>query len=605
MNKKILFLIALLMPIWVQSAPLSEPASLREVIPSDAIGYIRIPNPWGLLSSPKDNVLKDALAHEQHVQQIQNIKASVFQNILKKTEAEALTLLLHHLRSPIEAVFLLPEYAPPMLTNLLLSAKLNITTIAELNQVLKTLAAKIPALNMMGDITTEGDGLLIAGPIPIFIHYNLNNQTLHLMAGIIANQTQFQQTLSRLRPVKEHPMYDIENRLDTSHQGYFKWINIQRLLPLFQATIPPKTAIKLQKWGLFNLRALATSWGIRNNKGRISLMIDMPKAGYRQYFPAISNNISLTTAGKPGTVFSLSVPLFEWLKGLEKVAEQEAKPEKLKSYQSFKENFKKELSISIEDALQALGPEMLIFTDEAGEFFAVKIRDEKLMQKILKLIVTKQQLPYNTREINGKTYHHLSTTAFSNPDFLSENQSEPSRGATFWLELLSKLKSHFYWTTDEGYLIFAKLPQQLFDRQQHQARTSIQQWLKNEQRQDNQNSLFLASTSISNTPRYLYYAYLQTLNALADLAETEIDLFKLPTAMELNLPKSGTYGLQLDISETHIGLEFTFENNPLEFLFNTDLSSMAIIGLLSAIAIPAYIDSIKAAEIAREIEKLN
>ncbi|MEN8216017.1 MAG: hypothetical protein ABFS56_06510 [Pseudomonadota bacterium] len=40
-----------------------------------------------------------------------------------------------------------------------------------------------------------------------------------------------------------------------------------------------------------------------------------------------------------------------------------------------------------------------------------------------------------------------------------------------------------------------------------------------------------------------------------------MDLFTLPSALEVNLPKTGTYGMQLDMSESLLSLEFTFENH--------------------------------------------
>ncbi|OAD22248.1 PilA-related fimbrial protein [Candidatus Thiomargarita nelsonii] len=110
--------------------------------------------------------------------------------------------------------------------------------------------------------------------------------------------------------------------------------------------------------------------------------------------------------------------------------------------------------------------------------------------------------------------------------------------------------------------------------------------------------MLLVSTTISDTPRYLYYAYLGTLRMLADLAGTSVDLFALPTVMELNLPKNGTYGMQLDISESLLSLEFTFENNPLDFMLGSNgLVGAAVTGILAAVSIPAYNDYIKRAQI--------
>jgi Tfp pilus assembly major pilin PilA len=211
-------------------------------------------------------------------------------------------------------------------------------------------------------------------------------------------------------------------------------------------------------------------------------------------------------------------------------------------------------------------------------------------------------LVYKTREINGKVYHHLMMPA----ELLevSPQEQPESEVEVFLLGLVSKLNTHLYWVEEEGYFIFAGIPQGLFDRQLYEERVPIQQWLKQEQRQDIQSSLFFISTTLSDTPRQLYYAYLQTLIVLAELADAEMDLFSLPSAMELNLPKNGTYGMQLDISDSLLSLEFTFENNPLEFLLSADMTSVALIGILAAVAVPAYSDYLKRAKVSEGVSLL-
>ncbi len=581
MYKQIILIIALLFPIVGQAAPLSEPASLRQFMPPEAIGYIRIPNPWGL-------------ANEQHQQQLQKLETAIHQNILVKGGElihPLVTLLLHNLRSPLEAVVLLPEQTPPVFTNIVLSAKLNFSSIDEFNQFLKTLVAKVASLQIKNELSTDGNGLLIAGPLSIFLHYDLNSQRITMMTGLMLNPTLFQQTLAKfngaaVKATKQHPMYEMENRIDTSHKGYFSWINLQKILPAIKANIPPATLLKLQKWGIWDFRAIALGCGTRDGKGRLSLIIDAPRTGYRKFFPAINNDISLTTSGKPGSVLSLSIPTLAWLKGFEKMLKADGNTDKLEEYQSFKQEFTQTFGFSLEDILAAFGPEILFFTDEAGEFIAVKTGDNSKLETIMKTLESKYGLTHETRNINGKIYHHLMV-----PDSLQEDFSATaeSQKEVFWLEIISKLKSHYYWVEDEGYLIFATVPQPLFDRQSNIQRVPIQQWLTQEQRQNSQASWFLISTTLTNTPRYFYEIYLYSLEILNDIADANIDLFSLPSANTLKLPKNGTYGFQADASESLLSLEFTFENNPLEFILTPEIGmQVAIVGILAAVAIPAY-----------------
>ncbi|MCP4697842.1 MAG: hypothetical protein GY862_13470 [Gammaproteobacteria bacterium] len=591
------------------SAPLFDPPALREKVPLDALAYFRIPHFWGLFSAPKDNSLKPALGHEQHLASIKKLEASVYKNVLKKAETfthPGLSLLFHHLRAPVEAVVLLPEKTPPTLSNVLVSTRLDLHSAAGFQALLENLLAKTPGLQLVSQLSPQGHAALKAGDLPIFLHYDTNTRALNLMGGMAATQESFTQTLEQQKqaPAGQHPMYALEDRIDASRQGVFQWLNMQRLLPFLQGGMPPKVAQMMQKWGLFDIRAFSLGWGDSGGKSRLAFMIDMPKTGYREFFPTISNDPALTAAGRPSAVAALSLPLQEIFLGAEKVAEQEMPPEKIKQYQAFKANFLQMTGFSIKEGLDAFGPEIIFFTDEVGAFLALQAGNPEQLRKVIDYLVKTFTLAHETRDIRGKTYHHLTGFWLSDQNAKAAKKTAGNEAEVFAIELLQKIGSHFYWMEDEGYLIFAQVPQLLLDRQRHPLHVSVRDWLKRQQKQDIRSSMLLLSVAVSDIPRHLYYAYLQLVNGLADMAGEKIDLFSLPTAMDLNLPASGTYGLQLDLSDSLLALEFTFENNPLEFFLKTNMSSVAVTGIVAAVAIPAYSDYLKRATVAEALSLL-
>ena len=78
------------------------------------------------------------------------------------------------------------------------------------------------------------------------------------------------------------------------------------------------------------------------------------------------------------------------------------------------------------------------------------------------------------------------------------------------------------------------------------------------------------------------------LQLLADVAQADIDMWSMPTARQLGLPRDGTLGFTISLGDPTLAAEFTFENNPAEFLGG--VGGIFIAGVVAAIAIPAYQD---------------
>jgi type IV pilus assembly protein PilA len=92
-------------------------------------------------------------------------------------------------------------------------------------------------------------------------------------------------------------------------------------------------------------------------------------------------------------------------------------------------------------------------------------------------------------------------------------------------------------------------------------------------------------------PQRTYEAYIGILQSLADVTESKIDIWSMPTADQLALPDKGAVGFSLNLGEPYLSLELTYENHPGEiFLGGGGFGAVATIGILAAIAIPAYQD---------------
>jgi len=586
------------------SAEVSAPASLRQQLPENTVAYFRIPSLWGLFSGEHDSSLKAAQAHPAHKAQVIKIMNGMRNKPQYAELSEdmpmplpVINLLYSDLRSPLEVAILMPPNAPPTSAVGLFRVKLNLSSLQAANEWLQDWA-QFPKLSLQQAFDDKGMAILKTDKLPLLLHFSSETQYLHMMVGVLATLDSFSQTLEGLKEQTEHPMYTTEQQIDSSGQGLFTWLNLEKLLPMMQATLPPSEKQKLQMSGLDKARALALGYGSSQGKGRFQLLLDAPKAGYRSLLPPITNYLDVSTAGEPRILFGLNIPIKALFDSAHTFANTQMPPLQ-QELQKIQKNFTKTTGLKLDEVLGIFGDEILVFSDEVGEFVAIRLADKAGFTNLLKMLVDKYQLPYQTHKAHGTVYHHLQTP-LPLPD---EKATNPE--SKLLLTMLKRIKSHYYWIEEGNYIVLAKVPQLLFDRSQYVNRVVLKQWLKNTQKQSYESSLLLLSANLDRMPRLLYSLYLQMLLVLGDLADDPIDIFALPSATELNLPQDGTYGVNLFLGEQHSGLAFTFENNPLEFMLNMygggSAGAIAAVGIMSAIAIPAYTDYLKRAKIAEGV----
>jgi Tfp pilus assembly major pilin PilA len=565
--------------------PVDYPASLRAVLPPDAVAYLRIPDPWGLLGAPKGDALATALDTQPNAAIIEQLRRALHDNVLSKLGPGAdlyASLLLYQIRSPIEIAVLAPtQHAGP--PSALLSVRLAAHNEDQVNALLQQLAQASPALRLMRPLAPGKTGLLAVGPSLLHVAYDGPSSTVRLLVGPQVTDAAFERVLQSLVPAKNHPMYAFEDQIDRSHRGFFEWADTKRLLPLLSATMPPDKLQELERSGVMDISEMALGWGVVDGKGRLKWMAKVSGADFNRYFSNVPDKIALTSAGTPTTVASLALPDAQQLDHMEQFLRQHAQPATYHGYQLAKQRFQKALGLSYEDVLKALGPEMMVFSDRVGEFGAIKIRDRAALQRLLDALTHLPNSHYVVKKLGGHTFHHLTLPPLWTPGPRAARVPLPVR-------LWSKGKSHIYWVEDDGYLVLAGVPQLLEDRMAYGDRQSIGTWLSTHQHQDVHASVLSVSTTIQDSPRRLYYAYLSFLELLGDVAGDQVDLFSMPTAAQLQLPARGTYGAQLDARGNTLAVQLTFENNPAEIFLGQNVAGVAVVGVLAAIAIPAYHD---------------
>ena len=560
---------------WKGELPVRQPW-LRDHLPDDSLAYIRVPHLFGMLSMPKGSALDAALRSKANVENVEKIRRGITNNVLPQIPGFAnvqLRLLEQHLRSPIEVAFFLDE-AP----SALISVNLDLDSNEALAGVLEMMG--VPLLEPLDE---QGIGQIGVVPIPVFLRFDASTGYLLVLAGPAVTGPVFADVLAATERRGAHAMTAMENQVDESGQGFFVWIDSERALPLLQSTLPEDQAAAITASGLNRVSSAAMGWGVADGKGRLSIVANLPQDSERGFVPHVSNDLSARAVGEPDGLLVLSIPTAAEFSRMEALALESAETETQLKWAEGKQQFEAFSGVAIEEIFEAVGPEMLMVFDQAGDYVALRVRDARLWNSIVSRVGEKTGRPADRRRVGGKTYYHASMP--NEFGFLGEEEA----GDIGWYAvLLSRQRDHFYWTQDGDFLYIASVPQVLLDRSAMRPRTDIGRWLRERQRIDADAAVFSASGTGRKLPKRLYAVYIEILQLLADLGETEIDVWSMPSAEQLGLPDIGTLGFTIKLGNPTLAAEFTFENNPGELLGG--VGGVAMLGIAAAIAIPAYQD---------------
>ncbi|MCJ8297882.1 MAG: pilin [Pseudomonadales bacterium] len=556
---------------------------LREKLPKNTLLYARIPSIWSAISY-KDDSFKFALGNKNFTQTINLIQEASSEWIAKADAGikPFLALLAGQLNGPIEIAVVANGAMP----GLMITASLNYTDTRQLQLLIDSLI-KSKLIKAEIEKMQQGSGLLLTDLGATPYRWDNEKKRLNILVALGgAKLSALDSAFNALTANIDSPMLANELQMDSSKQGLYLWFNNEAAFPIYQGMTPEPIMRQMQIYGVPQMKSLALSWGVRDNKGRIKLQLEAENSGLiRRMLPVNNNKLNIMTAGEPNLTALLALPSVENYNSIEQVLMQVASNSS--SYKQFKAAMFDQLGFTVEDILAAVGPEMVGISDQSGEYFALRIRDSEGIAAIIDQLVQLPGVLKKQHKINGRE-----TTYLKLPSMFNDlNTADMPELPYFITDMLTKVSTHLYWQIEGDYLIMADLPQVLQDRQMLLTEQTLEQWLNNTQHQNLKHSTLAISGSIDNAPRRLYYAYLNALQALADVTGAQIDTFSLPSAQQLSLSKQGTLGLQIDSAEQHMAIELTFESTPADILLSGQgMTTVAGIGILAAVALPAYQD---------------
>lgn len=565
----------------------AAPAWLRERLPDDTIAYLRIPSPWGMLSAPDGRALDALFASDAHAKMIEGIRRALARDplIAKTGWQPALKLFLNDVASPLEIAVLGANKVASPASTVLASVRMRYANVAELNDTIAQLGRAQGVLLKTPFDAGSGDGELEIGGKPLFGHFDAATQRVTLLAGMTATGATLTSQLSALAQPHAHPMQASEAKVDQNGQGFFEWLNVESLRSAASMGLnsPDK---KFARALVEQTRSVALGWGTVNGKGRISLLLDAPGAKLLRYLPRSAKQTTLSSAGEPEWVIAMSLPTAAELTQFQTALGEDFGPDAAQAFAAAQDKMKANLGFAPADLLDALGPEVISVSDAAGHYSGVHLRDAAKFDALVKQLTERFKLDYETRDVGGVSFHHLTLRSLAHLQNAASSTDNP------WLALYQRIGNHLYWIEQDGNLLFASIPQTLIDYRAAKTRTPLGAWLTQQQGLDAAQSLLAATARTHGTQRSVYAAYLVGLQMLADAAGAKLDLFTLPSADALQLPRDGALGLQLHASNDDIGIDFIYEQTPLEALGSAGggMSTVAVVAILAAIALPAYQD---------------
>lgn len=580
-------------PATIEAATASAPW-LRERLPADSIGYIRIPSPWGMLGAPSGRRSDAIHANPASAQAISQIRQATAADPWLSELSAGAAPLLESLASPIEvAVVAAGKMASPA-AHVLISVKLNQTDPAQV----AALFSGLGDAQLSPEFDDAGRASVDLGGSSAFLAFDADQQRLTVLVGMFANANALTTLLAEIADAEDvHPMRGAEQAIDAVGQGLLVWVDMAALRPILLGSLEPD-----QQWMkpvLEQLNEVAIGWGSADGLGQLGLRMGFTQAPWSTYLPAGPHRYDLRGAGEPSVVVTAVLPNAEQLLGMVSAAVALDGGEEAPSAEQLDELIEQHLGMSLAQLMAPFAGQIAYVSDDAGLWTAMRITNEADLKVWSDALTASGLATARSRDHAGTTIHHLRVVG---NQFQTETDSDGEPQPAWMAELSKRMPSHAYWYVEDGWLYTATVPQPLMERIDRDADFDLQQWIAQSQADAPSGALLSASTMASGAAKTTYMVQLEVLQWLSEVSGAEVDLFDLPTAQQLGLPSETPVGIALTTQPDLLSLQMHYEQTPFEGAgAGGGMAGIAAAGVLLAIAIPAYQDYLMRAKVAEAL----
>ncbi|WP_028670519.1 hypothetical protein [Saccharospirillum impatiens] len=546
---------------------LAEPASLIDTLDADVITYARVPSPSAWITAPKNNAMGDLLATDANRAAVTTLLDALRQQ-LAPLGAEGATagLLLDRLRSPLELAVRLPQGTAVTGAELQLTARLDFDSRAAFEQQLGTLLQGQSGVRQLAPATQSEPGRLSFGVVPGYYQFDPQTRRFTLSAGFASSA----QSLAQLGAVAnpEHPALKRQAALEDSRYGLYLWANTAAVLPQVETFLPASQVSELDTLGLMNTQELALAMGSRNGQGQTTVLVRGTNGPLWDLSLPDNPATQVKSLGEPDHYFTTVIPDEDWVRRLASASDWSVRD---------LNQLTAKTGVSWTSLAAGLAGRFSVIADDAGSYLALEPSDAEAFASVL------DDLRY---------LGYTETTAFSTPAGTMSRLQLPF--SKLWLDPgMPAMSDWFHRSQDsrgwyieqDGIWYFATVPQVLLARQQAAPGVSLADW--SQQHSDQPTTQFIGQFDSLIQTNYHYY--LEGLQTLAHMLNTEIDMLAFPVAPVAQLPEQSRASLSITYRGDTLQATYGYETHPFDPLQGS-MGGVAVIGILAAIAIPAYQD---------------
>jgi|GEM_PF-215735 len=578
----------------VRSYPAEHTAPLLKSLPQDSLAYFRVPSLLGGLFKPQSGVLHPLIASTEMQRRSAAIVQGLRENLLDKIEdpaAKELTaLVLDYQRSPLE-IAVLKAIDGSGFPNVLITTELQINDLEQFKALLnQAITVSQGQLRILEEVTAEGETTLFAGPIPVYAYFDIQAHRLVMLSGLSATKDLLKQYREGQIEVRSD-VDTFEQQFDASGQGFALWADTQILWDQYQPMMPPEAKIGLEKLGLDKTQFIWGGTASKNGHSSFRIHLQNQPNELSAFYLPVSTEVKNTRISAPlKTSISFPIPNQQALDQIFNLVEQvSGEPNATAAWDEMRTKAQEAINFDLAEIMKIFGPSGLYVSDRSGGWLALPLADSAALSKTIDWATSQFDAKYETRKIGQLEISHLQFPGLTQ-SVLSQSEELGGELPGWLFQLLQAETTHLYWHMEGGQLILAGIPQVLLARQRHLSNTRVIDWLDN-RGLDWENNLLGAASQSDNLPRDIYHYSLNFIQLLSDVAGIESNLLDLPLAEDLDLPETGRLGMQLKTAQYSTTLVLDYEQSPADYLLGGNLmGGIAVVGILAAVALPAYQD---------------